>query len=155
MRVLHGSFHQGDPFYVQNPGRQCMAVGLLAVVQHGLKSVFSWNAANLDEVITMGDSEYTRIKESGHITDKTSDAFLCTEDLPRKIEVRGNKFSCEYGTSFATGRIWFQDDEETDSNSVDKSLFAGLRQTFEISDQCLFTMCGYTCALIKENNQLL
>lgn len=115
--VLHGSFHQGHGVRFANAGRQCMAISVIALVQHRLKSWNSWNAEDLDETIVIGDSVYSNILASGNISDNSGNAWLCTEDLPWKIEVKGHKFSCVYDTAFATGHIW--SDGQTNSLSVD------------------------------------
>ncbi|XP_062580740.1 uncharacterized protein LOC134242656 [Saccostrea cucullata] len=79
LAVVQGSFHQGDPRFGRNSGKQCVANSLSAIAHSKLKDVDKWDQAYLDNVLIEGNEIYTWIHG-------TNDLLLMS-DLPEMIEI--------------------------------------------------------------------
>lgn len=78
---IQGTFHQGDTRF-KYPGVQCVAVSLVALATHSLKSVFSWTSPYLDKVVVLGDALYCHLKDSALTSGSSS--YLMVPDLPKQ-----------------------------------------------------------------------
>lgn len=90
---VRGSFHQGDRRRFQHAGSQCMAISLVALTQHSVDSVFSWQTENLDKVVVFGDRLYNEITAGSN----RGGTHLCVLDLPRVSVIDGQTFEFGYG----------------------------------------------------------
>ena len=51
-KAIHGSYHQGDQWFGNIAGVQCACNSLYAICWSQIKKVNSWNASNLDHILT-------------------------------------------------------------------------------------------------------
>ncbi|KAI2646116.1 OVARIAN TUMOR DOMAIN-containing deubiquitinating enzyme 10 [Labeo rohita] len=147
---VRGSCHQGDSKF-RWPGKQCVAVSLVAMAMHKVHSVFSWETNNLDDVVSLGDSLYADLRQSGSITDPTKEKLLCIPDLPQEYVFETNAFKVGYD-DFVSGYVDIVDGELIRSGAC-VTLAEGLQTMFDKYDTCFLTLNGNTCAIIKENRQ--
>ncbi|XP_077374480.1 uncharacterized protein LOC144017101 [Festucalex cinctus] len=105
-RSLKGSFHQGDS-RLNHPGKQCMAIAYVGLAKHMISSVFSWCSADLDEVVVLGDSLYTWLRNNNKISG--SNDYLNGDELPKQLVLEGKKIQFEniiIAQGFLSLRLW-------------------------------------------------
>ncbi|XP_057683515.1 uncharacterized protein LOC130910330 [Corythoichthys intestinalis] len=145
-RSVRGSFHQGDARF-EFRGVQCMAISLVAVAKHTTHSVFSWQSADLDRVVTLGDELYSSLRKNNKISGGSE--LLCVPDLPKQQVIDGESFDFEYG-DFVTGDVNVVSGDLVVAGVL-TPLKDGLAQICGKYDTCFLTLNCNTCAIIKEN----
>ncbi|XP_042269742.1 uncharacterized protein LOC121898666 isoform X1 [Thunnus maccoyii] len=143
-----GSYHQGSNRFKYG-GFQCMAVGLVSLAKHAVDSVFAWQVKDLDRVVVLGDQLYTSLRDNKKISG--SSKFLCVPDLPKHWVIDGHNFEFRYG-DYVSGDVSVVDGEFIQAG-IFMSLQNSLKNMFEKYDTCLLTLCGTTCAVIRQNGR--
>ncbi|XP_044208894.1 uncharacterized protein LOC122983167 [Thunnus albacares] len=143
-----GSYHQGSNRFKYG-GFQCMAVGLVSLAKHAVDSVFAWQVKDLDRVVVLGDQLYTSLRDNKKISG--SSKFLCVPDLPKHSVIDGHNFEFRYG-DYVSGDVSVVDGEFIQAG-IFMSLQNSLKNMFEKYDTCLLTLCGTTCAVIRQNGR--
>jgi len=62
--VLRASFHQGNPIFKSNAGKQCTAMCASFLAHAAVDSPVSWTQLILDKVLIYGDSYYTSLRNT-------------------------------------------------------------------------------------------
>ena len=81
LKVVQGSFHQGDPKFGQTAGIQCACNSLFSLCWSSIKRVTVWTTYDLDYVLESGDQLYKSLKINN---------MLSVDDLPRNVKVEYN-----------------------------------------------------------------
>ena len=79
LKVVQGSFHQGDPKFGHTAGVQCVN-SLFAICWSLIKRVAVWSTYDLDYILENGDSIYKSLH---------TDEVLTLDDLPTNVTVEG------------------------------------------------------------------
>ena len=80
LKVVQGSFHQGNPKFGQTVGIQCACNSLFSLCWSSIKRVTVWTTYDLDYVLESGDQLYKSLKINN---------ILSVDDLPRNVMVEG------------------------------------------------------------------
>ena len=80
LKVVQGSFHQGNPKFGNTAGIQCTCNSLFAICWSVIKRVTLWTTSDLDYILENGDSMYKSLN---------TDNILNVDDLPHNISVEG------------------------------------------------------------------
>ncbi|KAK7886520.1 hypothetical protein WMY93_026141 [Mugilogobius chulae] len=143
---IRGNFHQAEDLF-EFRGVQCMAIALVALAKHTVSSVFSWTPEQLDWVVLLGDQLYTRLREAGKVNEDNE--MLMVGHLPKNDTIDGDEFHFRFGNG-AGGDAAVVQSEMIDLG-VEFSLHCALEEILADYSLCIFTLCGYTCAIIVEN----
>ncbi|XP_027146997.1 uncharacterized protein LOC109138318 [Larimichthys crocea] len=146
-KSVRGSFHQGSRL-LKNPGVQCMAVSLVSLAKHSVRSVFQWEMKHLDSVLRLGDDLYSYLHTNNMI--RGSD-LLCVGDLPRRSVIDGQTFAFKSG-SWVIGKVGLDQGELID-RGVLVSMTGGLKSMLAEYGTCFLTIAGSTCAVICEHGR--
>lgn len=73
--IIQGSFHQGDSRFGAQAGNQCIAISCVAICYSSVKSILTWQSADLDQIVILGDILYT-ISKSEQSTNENHLEFL-------------------------------------------------------------------------------
>ncbi|XP_077378697.1 uncharacterized protein LOC144019426 isoform X12 [Festucalex cinctus] len=147
-RCLNGSFHQGDS-RLNHPGKQCMAIAYVGLAKHTISSVFSWCSTDLDEVVVLGDSLYTWLRNNNKISG--SNDYLNGDELPKQLVLEGKKIQFE-NVIIAQGFLSMVNKTKIEEGGG-VTLLGGLRTICDEVEACLLTMGCYTSAIICQNGQ--
>ncbi|KAK7921900.1 hypothetical protein WMY93_008802 [Mugilogobius chulae] len=145
---IRGTFHQGDDLF-EFQGVQCMAIALVALAKHTVSSVFSWTPEQLDWVLILGDQLYTRLREAGKVDEDNQ--TLMVGDLPKSDTIDGEEFHFRYGNGAGGDANVIQ--SEAIDLGIEFSLHSALEVILAEYAYCIFTLCGYTCAIIVEDGR--
>ena len=80
LKIVQGSFHQGDPKFGYTAGVQCACNSLFAICWSIVKRVTVWSTYDLDYILENGDSMYKSLN---------TDKILSLDDLPPNVTVEG------------------------------------------------------------------
>ncbi|XP_030019133.1 uncharacterized protein LOC115439438 [Sphaeramia orbicularis] len=148
VKFVRGSFHQGDRRFLYR-GVQCMAIALVSLAKHMVKSVFLWERLDLDQVLVEGDKLYCDLRTKNlfrHVS-----GLLSVPDLPKVFPIDRPEFSVHCGDTWS-GEVGVTSGEWIDVG-VYVSLQNGLERIFSQYSTCLLTLCGNTSAIICEDGQ--
>ncbi|XP_030019138.1 uncharacterized protein LOC115439442 [Sphaeramia orbicularis] len=148
LKVVHGSFHQGDHRFLYR-GVQCMAIALVSLARHTVKSVFSWDSFDLDRVLVEGDKLYCDLRSKNLFSHVSN--LLSVPDLPKVFPIDRPEFSVSCGDTWS-GEVGVTSGEWIDLG-VYVSMQNGLERIFSQYSTCLLTLCGNTSAIICEDGQ--
>ena len=87
VKVIQGSFHQGNPRFGRTAGVQCACNSLFTLCWSQVKTVLRWNKSDLNHVLSEGDLLY----KSLNVVD-----MLTADHLPRSIFMCNIKFPVDY-----------------------------------------------------------
>ncbi|XP_029933209.1 uncharacterized protein LOC115377537 [Myripristis murdjan] len=147
-KVVRGSFHQGNARFVYG-GVQCMAIALVSLAKHTVRSAFSWDRLDLDRALVEGDELYTSLRDLNIFSHVSN--LLSVPDLPQQLELDGQLFRFSFGDT-VLGEVGVTEGEYIDFG-VFISLRNGLERIFSQYTTCLLTMCGNTTAIVREGGR--
>ncbi|XP_029924908.1 uncharacterized protein LOC115371594 [Myripristis murdjan] len=147
-KVVRGSFHQGNARFVYG-GVQCMAIALVSLAKHTVRSAFSWDRLDLDRALVEGDELYTSLRDLNIFSHVSN--LLSVPDLPQQLELDGRLFRFGFGDT-VLGEVGVTEGEYIDFG-VFISLRNGLERIFSQYTTCLLTMCGNTTAIVREGGR--
>ncbi|XP_029918536.1 uncharacterized protein LOC115366983 [Myripristis murdjan] len=147
-KVVRGSFHQGNARFVYG-GVQCMAIALVSLAKHTVRSAFSWDRLDLDRALVEGDELYTSLRDLNIFSHVSN--LLSVPDLPQQLELDGRLFRFSFGDT-VLGEVGVTEGEYIDFG-VFISLRNGLERIFSQYTTCLLTMCGNTTAIVCEDGR--
>ncbi|XP_029915166.1 uncharacterized protein LOC115364741, partial [Myripristis murdjan] len=147
-KVVRGSFHQGNARFVYG-GVQCMAIALVSLAKHTVRSAFSWDRLDLDRALVEGDELYTSLRDLNIFSHVSN--LLSVPDLPQQLELDGQLFRFGFGDT-VLGEVGVTEGEYIDFG-VFISLRNGLERIFSQYTTCLLTMCGNTTAIVREGGR--
>ncbi|XP_029933202.1 uncharacterized protein LOC115377530, partial [Myripristis murdjan] len=147
-KVVRGSFHQGNARFVYG-GVQCMAIALVSLARHTVRSAFSWDRLDLDRALVEGDELYTSLRDLNIFSHVSN--LLSVPDLPQQLELDGQLFRFSFGDT-VLGDVGVTQGEYIDFG-VFISLRNGLERIFSQYTTCLLTMCGNTTAIVREGGR--
>ncbi|XP_078794680.1 uncharacterized protein LOC144988284 [Oryzias latipes] len=124
-----------------------MAIALVSLAKHTDRSVFEWEATDLDHVVFLGDQLYSSVCENKIIPGNLK--FLSVPDLPMDSEIDGKLFKFEYG-EYVSGIVNVSNGKFVDSGEV-ITLKKGLEHMLVKYKTCFLTIGSSTCAVISEN----
>ena len=81
LKVVQGSFHQGDPKFGDTAGVQCACNSLFAICWSFIKRVTVWSTYDLDYILENGDRMYMSLE---------THKILTLDDLPPNVSVEGH-----------------------------------------------------------------
>ncbi|XP_029902263.1 uncharacterized protein LOC115355547 [Myripristis murdjan] len=148
VKVVCGSFHQGDARFVYG-GVQCMAIALVSLAKHTVRTAFSWDRLDLDRALVEGDELYTSLRDLNIFSHVSN--LLSVPDLPQHLELDGQVFRFSFGDT-VLGEIGVTEGEYIDFG-VFISLRNGLERIFSQYSTCLLTLCGNTTAIVCEDGR--
>lgn len=91
--VVLGSFHQGDPRFSPNSGKQCVANVLSYFLSSTDRPVDKTTSVGLDNILVSGNSIYDVVHKI------VKEDYLHTGDLPKKMVLSGIEYSIEINDS--------------------------------------------------------
>ncbi|XP_073726195.1 uncharacterized protein [Misgurnus anguillicaudatus] len=146
---ISGSFHQGDPRYVDNYGKQCAVNSLTAILMCKMKSVSQLTTSDINSVLLHGDQFYSDMKAAGKISDLIN-GYMYVEELPDTHTLNDCTFTINYGTTlsgfFGVSRY------EKSVCEVYMSLDKALTRVFQNCDACLVNVKRNICAAVKQGS---
>jgi len=86
-KVIHGSFHQGNPKFGNTSGKQCTCCSLFSVAFTLVKSPGYWDGKDIDFILENGDMIYKALN---------TNEYLMFTDLPRKIELFDSRIDISF-----------------------------------------------------------
>ena len=98
-KLVHGSFHQGNPQFGASAGLQCAANSLVSICWARIKRMGFWSSTDLDDILIYGDDVYKQVAEKIE-----NYRILGVDDLPPFVVIEGHSFSINY-TLEKTGEI--------------------------------------------------
>ena len=84
VKVINGSFHQGDPRFGITAGTQCACNSLFSICWSTIRRTALWNKLDLDFILIKGDAIYKCLNVNGH---------LSFDDLPRIVDIDSDTFN--------------------------------------------------------------
>jgi len=76
VQIIQGSFHQGNPKFVESAGKQCTCCSLVSIAFTKCKSPARWNRNDLDFIVDNGDLVYKSLN---------TERYLMVTDLPQTL----------------------------------------------------------------------
>lgn len=120
------------------------------MVYHNVQPVNTWSTKELNAVLEHGDVLYTTLRESGCISDPTTNKYLLVSELPPEVDLNQSTFQCQYSYDLFQGNL-------SKGGYVvpgfDVSLLEGLNLVFGKHNTCFVTTCGITFAIIGHNTE--
>ena len=84
VKVINGSYHQGDPRFGITAGTQCACNSLFSICWSTIRRTALWNKLDLDFILIKGDAIYKCLNVNGH---------LSFDDLPRTVDIDSDTFN--------------------------------------------------------------
>ena len=130
LKVVQGSFHQGDPKFGHTAGVQCACNSLFAICWSVIKRVTVWSTYDLDYILANGDFMYKSLH---------TDEVLTLDDLPPNVTVEG----CEV-------QVFRLENESGWINIANRfdMLETSFKNTGNTGSGMIFFISGYTFAVI-------
>ena len=130
LKVVQGSFHQGDPKFGQTAGIQCACNSLFSLCWSSIKRVTVWTTCDLDYVLESGDQLYKSLNINN---------MLSVDDLPRNVKVEGYALTAT-----------MLENENGIMNIIDDIDFLerSYRKVSDTGNGLIFFINGYTFSLI-------
>ncbi|XP_029933210.1 uncharacterized protein LOC115377538 [Myripristis murdjan] len=126
-----------------------MAIALVSLAKHTVRSAFSWDRLDLDRALVEGDELYTSLRDLNIFSHVSN--LLSVPDLPQQLELDGELFRFSFGDT-VLGEVGVTEGEYIDFG-VFISLRNGLERIFSQYTTCLLTMCGNTTAIVREGGR--
>ena len=61
VKLMQGTFHQGNPRFGETAGLQCVCNSLMSIVWSSIKQISYWRPQDLDNILINGDILYKRL----------------------------------------------------------------------------------------------
>ena len=78
-----------------------MAIALVGLAKHAVKSVFSWERLDLDRVLDLGDELYTSLRNLNIFSHVSN--LLSIPDLPKQLVIDEQVVSFGFGDTVLVG----------------------------------------------------
>ncbi|XP_002733238.1 uncharacterized protein LOC100378309, partial [Saccoglossus kowalevskii] len=140
---VQGSFHQGDPQFLNNSGRQCVANALVSVIFSNIKDICSWDKYDLDTILRSGNELYGYLQNSTTINHE----LLLVTELPQILDIFDTQFTLSIGEPLfgIIGKVAVETDFFM---SFDNALNVSLREY----NACFVIFGGAAFAVIKKDS---
>lgn len=138
---IRGSYHQGDPIFDGNAGKQC----LVSFIYTQIKKSSMWECFDIDNILQIGNDLYTILQGSTAI----SDNYLLVNELPVAVELFDTMFTLNIGES-SSGIIGKTGDVFKASAFV-MNLDNALWNTLIQFEACFVTFAASTFMMMKSD----
>ena len=128
LKVIQGSFHQGNPKFGHTAGIQCACNSLYALCWSVIKRVSVWTTSDLDYFMEKGDCLFKSLN---------TNLTLNIDELPRNITIEG----CSL-------KVILLENETGVMNVTDQFLKISFQTKTNTGTGAIFFVNGYTFALI-------
>ena len=93
-KTIKAPYSQGDVVvFGQNPGQQCVAMSLCALMYHNMKGI--GNPNDLKQIMHIGNQLYSSLSQLSR------QSFLLLTDLPSMLTVLEEDYQLEYSESYS------------------------------------------------------
>ena len=136
MKIVPGSFHQGDPKFHESAGLQCGINCIVSTCFSVAKKISSWNQSDLDYILETGNEYF---KNNGYTQ------YLALDELPIVVDIDGYVFNLSK----------MEDMKTIDMNiATDSRLFWGsaFSDCLKISQAVICVTCDVIFMIRKESN---
>ena len=86
LKLVQGSFHQGNHKFVERAGRQYVCNSLMSLIWSSIKKVSYWKSQDLNNILINGDSVYR---------DCNTLSYLSISDIPNIVNMYNIQISIE------------------------------------------------------------